>query len=40
MKIKNKKTDKVIVEFSTKEFDAFVQLLKLKTGVKDYKGGK
>ena len=40
MKVKNKNTDFVTVEFSTEEFDAFVQLLKLRTGVKDYKGGK
>ena len=28
------------LEFSTEEFNAFVELLKLKNGVKDYKGGK
>ena len=40
MKVKNKNSSFVTVEFSTEEFNAFVQLLKLRTGVKDYKGGK
>lgn len=40
MKVKNKNSNFVTVEFSTKEFDAFVQLLKLQTRVKDYKGAK
>lgn len=38
MKIKNKTSDFVEVEFSTEEYDAFVQILKLQR--KDYKGGK
>lgn len=40
MKVKNKNSDFVTVEFSTTEFNAFVELLKLKNGLKDYKGGK
>ena len=40
MKICEKTTDSVKVEFSTQEYNAFVELLKLRTGVKDYKGGK
>ena len=40
MRVKNKNSNFVEVEFSTEEYDAFVQLLKLKTGLKDYKGGK
>ena len=40
MKVKNRNTNFVTVEFSTEEFNAFVELLKLQTGVKDYKGGK
>jgi len=41
MKVKRKTTNCVTVEFSTKEYDAFVELLKYKdTLIKDYKGGK
>lgn len=40
MRVKNKTSNSVTVEFSTDEYDAFVQLLKLKNGLKDYKGGK
>jgi len=38
MKIINKNTDFVSVEFTTEEYEAFVQILKLQR--KDYKGGK
>ena len=38
MKIVEKNTDFVKVEFSTQEYEAFVQILQLKR--KDYKGGK
>lgn len=38
MKVKNKTSDFVEVEFSTKEYDAFLQIL--KTIRKDYRGGK
>ena len=38
MKIKSKFDNKVVVEFTTKEYEAFVELLKMKR--KDYKGGK
>ena len=40
MKIKNKNSDFVTVEFSTDEYKAFIELMKLRSGVKDYKGGK
>lgn len=40
MKIVEKNSNSVKVEFSTQEYNAFVELLKLRTGVKDYKGGK
>ena len=41
MKIKSKTSNFITVEFSTKEYDAFVELLKYKdTLIKDYKGGK
>ena len=41
MKIKNKTSDFVNVEFTTEEYNAFVQILKLKqTHLKDYRGGK
>lgn len=38
MKICEKTTDFVKVEFSTQEYEAFVQILQLQR--KDYKGGK
>ena len=40
MKIKNKTSDFVTVEFSTEEYDAFIQLLQMKNSLKDYKGAK
>lgn len=40
MKVKSKTSSTVMVEFSTEEYDAFIQLLQMKTSLKDYKGGK
>ena len=37
VKVKNRTTNFVYVEFSTEEYQAFVELLKLQR--KDYKGG-
>lgn len=38
MKIKSKNINSVTVEFSTKEYEAFIEILKLQR--KDYRGGK
>lgn len=41
MKIVNKNSNFVNVEFSTEEYQAFIEILKLKeTHLKDYGGGK
>lgn len=40
MKIKSKTSSTVMVEFSTEEYDAFIQLLQMKNSLKDYKGAK
>lgn len=40
MKVKSKTSSTVMVEFSTEEYDAFIQLLQMKSSLKDYKGGK
>ena len=41
MKVLNKDSNFVKVEFTTDEYDAFIQILKLKeTHLKDYGGGK
>ena len=41
MKVLNKNSNSVKVEFSTEEYNAFIQILKLKeTHLKDYGGGK
>lgn len=41
MKVLNKDSNFIQVEFSTEEYNAFIQILKLKeTHLKDYGGGK